>query len=131
MVAHSDIMVIWLTPTSELAMTRPESKSVSKTNASILQFNAYGVGQRVASVLYCMNRGFAPKSGAFVMLSHSLLAVLRGGLIRTGGQGYDDAVAVAMQWLGYTDWNMVIDDAHKLILKDELLRGSANLQGVE
>lgn len=109
----------------------PESKLGSKTNTSILQFNADGVGQSVAGVLYGMDRGFAPESGAFFVLSHSLLAFLRGGLIRAGGQGYDDAVAVAMQWLGYTDWNLVIDDAHKLVLEDELLRGSANLQGVE
>jgi len=51
---------------------------IVKTNASILQFNAYGVGQRVAGVLHCMSRGFAPESGAFFTLSHSLLAVLRG-----------------------------------------------------
>ena len=108
----------------------PESESVSKTNASILQFNAYSVGQLVAGVLYRMNRGFAPDSGTFFALSHSLLAVLR-CLIRAGGQEYDDAVTVAVQCLGYTDRNSVIDDAHKLILKDELLRRSANLQGVE
>src|ERR1700735_1811511 len=108
----------------------PESKSVSKTNASILQFNAYSMGQFVAGVLYRMNRGFAPESGAFFALSHSLLAVLR-CLIPASGQEYDNAVTVTVQCLGYTDRNLVIDDAHKLVIKDELLRSSANLQGVE
>ena len=97
---------------------------------SILQFNADGVGQSMAGVPYGVDRGFAPESRAFFASSHSLLVGLR-GFIRAGGQVYDDAVPVPVQWLGDTSRNLVIDDAHKLVLKDELLRGSANLQRIE